>query len=254
MKRATGQIQAGDYDVHVAVLSDDEIGRLGEGINEMAVGLKEKEFITETFGKVVDPRVRDHMLAGHINLGGQVQEVTLLFCDIRGFTPMSDKLAPGQVVELLNLYLERMCRCITAEGGLVNKYIGDAIMAIFGAPLAMDDHADAALRAALRMRTAWVELNTDLTAAGLPNIRIGIGIHTGPVVAGNIGSTSRMEYTVIGDTVNVASRIEGLCKELHHDLIITESTAMNLNDRRVLPAPQSVPIRGKEEPMRVYCV
>jgi adenylate cyclase len=220
----------------------------------MAGGLKEKEYITETFGKVVDPRVRDHLLAGHINLGGQVQEVTILFCDIRGFTPMSEKLAPSQVVELLNLYLERMSRCITAEHGLVNKYIGDAIMAIFGAPLSQADHADAAFRAALKMRTAWAELNADLVAAGLPSIRIGIGIHTGPVVAGNIGSTSRMEYTVIGDTVNVASRIEGLCKELHHDLIITESTAMKLSGQHALPAAQSVQIRGKEEPMRVYRV
>lgn len=254
MKQATGQIQGGDFDIHVAVVSDDEIGRLGEGLNEMAIELKEKEFIKDTFGKMVDPRVRDHLLRGHINLGGQVREVTILFSDIRGFTPMSEKIPPGQVVELLNRYFEYMSPCIAAEHGLVNKYIGDAIMAIFGVPLAMDDHTDAALRAALKMRAACADLNADLSAAGLPNIRIGIGIHTGPVVAGNIGSSSRMEYTVVGDTVNVASRIEGLCKELHHDLIISESTAMGLGEDFALVDSQTVKVRGKEDPIRVYRV
>jgi class 3 adenylate cyclase len=214
--------------------------------------LVEKEFIKDTFGKAVDPRVRDHLLSGHIKLGGELREATILFVDIRGFTPLSEKMKPDQVVALLNRYFEKMTRCIIEEEGLVNRYIGDAILAIFGAPVHMDNHADAAVRAALTMRAARDALNEDMQQEGLPPIYTGIGIHTGPVLAGNIGSSSRMEYTVIGDTVNLASRIEKLCKALGRDFIMSEATAMQLSAAFAPAYLDTVKIQGKQQLIKVF--
>jgi len=216
--------------------------------------LLEKEFIKDTFGRVVDPRVRDYYLSGHVDLGGQVKEATILFVDIRGFTPLSEKMRPDRVVSLLNRYFEKMSRCVAEEDGLVNRYIGDAILAIFGAPISLENHADAAVRAALKMRVARDALNIELEQEGLPIIRTGVGIHTGPVLAGNIGSSTRMEYTVIGDTVNLASRIEKLCKEFPHDIILSEATASRLS-AALAPNPlATVKVPGKEQSIQVFCL
>ncbi len=252
MQQAAAQIQAGNYDQHITVISNDEIGNLGEGLNATAASLREKELIKDTFGRLVDPRVRDYVLAGHLELGGEIRTATILMCDIRGFTTLSEKMRPDQIVAWLNRYLDAMSSCITAEGGLVNKYIGDAILAVFGVPITDPDHAAAAVRAAQRIRKARLILNAELTAADLPAIHNGIGIHTGPVLAGNIGSSSRMEYTVIGDAVNLTSRIESLCKELQHDLLISESTVANLPEEFQPRYLETVTVRGKEQPIRLF--
>lgn len=254
MKMAAERIKRADFEINVSVESTDEIGRLGEAMNDMARGLKEKEFIKETFGKVVDPNVRDYLLKGHVELGGETLVATVLFCDIRGFTTLSEKLLPDMVVSLLNTYFDRMNDCITTEGGVVNKYIGDAVMAIFGAPVRMGDPADAAVAAAHRMLAALDELNAGFEDDGLKPLRIGIGIHTGPVLAGNIGAKSRMEFTVIGDTVNIASRVEGLCKALGHPLLITEATADALHNKARLDFISEEEIRGRSQPIKIYSV
>lgn len=252
MERTAERVQEGDYQVRVEVVSNDEVGSLGEAINDMAAGLQEKEWIKDTFGKVVDPRVRDHLLSGHIALGGEIREVSILFTDIRGFTPTSAQMNPGQVVTWINKYFEQMSQCIVEEGGLVNRYIGDAILAVFGVPLFLDNHAEAATRAALRMRVARDVLNKELVQEGFPSILSGIGIHSGPVLAGNIGSSSRMEYTVIGDTVNVAARVEKLCKDLSHDLILSAAAVAQLG-AHFQPWPLgTVDIRGRDEPLNVF--
>lgn len=249
-------ISAGDYDRTVQIVSNDEIGFLGEKINEMASGLKEKEFIKDTFGKAVDPKVRDHLLKGNISLGGEIKNVTVLFSDIRGFTSVSEQLSPEEIVRWLNRYFNRMSACVNRNGGFVNKFIGDAILAVFGAPAELENQAEKALQAALEMRNALVELNNEFAADNIPNIRIGIGIHSGPVIAGNIGSESRMEYTVIGDTVNTASRLEGLCKEFGKDLIISADVKklISQNFGLSVSAPISVQIRGKTENQEIYFI
>ena len=142
------------------------------------------------------------------------------------------------------------------NGGFVNKFIGDAILAVFGAPAELENQAEKALQAALEMRNALVELNNEFAADNIPNIRIGIGIHSGPVIAGNIGSESRMEYTVIGDTVNTASRLEGLCKEFGKDLIISADVKklISQNFGLSVSAPISVQIRGKTENQEIYFI
>ncbi|MBR6155022.1 MAG: adenylate/guanylate cyclase domain-containing protein, partial [Treponema sp.] len=172
------------------------------------------------------------------------------FCDIRGFTTLSENMAPEKIVSLLNEYFTGLEKCISAHGGVINKYIGDAVMALFGAPIPIKDHAQEAFRASLDMRETLVQMNKDFVAKGFPEIRFGIGLHTGNVLAGNIGAASRMEYTVIGDAVNTASRIEGLCKTYKKDLLISESTASTITEN--LSFVDEAEIRGRTEKVKLY--
>lgn len=252
MKTAVLAIQQGSFNPQLAATSTDELGLLAEGINHMATGLREKEFMKETFGKVVAPAVRDHLLKGNLQLGGEMRVATVLFCDLRGFTALSEQLTPAQVVEMLNIHFDTMSRCIETEGGLINKFIGDAIMAIYNVPLPYADHAARAYRSSLSMLDSLSAMNAGFSARGLPPLKIGIGLHTGEVLAGNIGSSSRLEYTVIGDTVNVASRIEGLCKETGRALLISEATVAEMNQSEALEVLGEFPIRGREKPIRIY--
>lgn len=258
LTEASKRIQGGDYKTRVGIVTSDELGVLADSFNDMADSLSEKEFMRDTFGKVVDPEVRDYLMsrAGKESLGaaldGETREVTVLFCDIRSFTAMSEKMEAAEVVSLLNKYFTALGKCITAHHGIINKYIGDAIMAIFGAPVSSENSAKDAFEAALDMRKALEEVNKDFHAQGLPQLRFGIGIHTGPVFAGTIGASSRMEYTVIGDTVNTASRLESLCKTYTTDLLLSEAAADKLGKTTGLSFVADAQIRGKTEPMKVY--
>ena len=186
-------------------------------------------------------------------LGGETHEVTVLFCDIRSFTAMSEKMSASDVVLLLNKYFTALGKCITAHHGIINKYIGDAIMAIFGAPVQSENSARDAFEAAIDMRKALIEVNKAFKESGFPELRFGIGIHTGPVFAGTIGAENRMEYTVIGDTVNTASRLESLCKTYTKDLLLSESSAEKLGkENSGLSFVADAEIRGKSEPMKIY--
>ena len=255
---ASKRIQSGDYKTRVGVVTSDELGDLADSFNDMADSLAEKEFMRDTFGKIVDPEVRDYLMSGAgkkslgETLGGETREVTVLFCDIRSFTAMSEKMAAAEVVSLLNRYFTALGQCITSHHGIINKYIGDAIMAIFGAPVSLPNSALDAFEAALDMRQTLVKLNKDFKKEGLPELKFGIGIHTGPVFAGTIGAETRMEYTVIGDTVNTASRLESLCKTYSTDLLISESSAEKIGDKDNLKFVAEAEIRGKTEAMKVY--
>ena len=228
-------ISAGNYDSRTIICSNDEMGVLGDAFNGMAASLKEKEFMRDTFGRIVTPQVRDYLLTGNVALGGETRDVTVMFCDIRGFTTLSEQMAPEKIVSFLNEYFTGLEKCIAAHGGVINKYIGDAVMALFGAPVPSEHHAQDAFAAALDMRAELVRMNGSFAKEGLPEIRFGIALHSGPVLAGNIGAANRMEYTVIGDTVNTASRIEGLCKQYHKDLLVSGSTAELLGADRGRP-------------------
>ena len=256
LTEASKRIQKGDYKSRVGIVTSDELGELADSFNDMADSLAEKEFMRDTFGKVVDPEVRDYLMSGAGRaslgeaLGGETREVTVLFCDIRSFTAMSEKMAAAEVVSLLNRYFTALGQCITAHHGIINKYIGDAIMAIFGAPVASQNSAEDAFSAAMDMRKALVQVNKEFIEDGLPELKFGIGIHTGPVFAGTIGAENRMEYTVIGDTVNTASRLESLCKTYTTDLLVSEAAASKL--KTPLEFVTEAQIRGKTEPMKVY--
>lgn len=252
MKSAVLNIEKGLYDIKISTTSSDELGLLGESINEMAASLKEKEFMKETFGKVVDPAVRDYLLSGNIKLGGEICIATILFSDIRGFTALSEKLNPSQIVAMLNTYFETMSHCIVSEGGLINKYIGVAIMAIYNVPITREDHAIKAYQTASKMLDSLSYMNEDFSRKGLPNLKIGIGLHTGEVLAGNIGSSSRLEFTVIGDTVNVASRIESLCKETGKSLLLSNATATLLPKDILLENLGHFQLKGRKEGIEIF--
>ena len=256
LTKAAHRIKDGDYKTRVGVVTADDFGVLADSFNDMADSLAEKEFMRDTFGKVVDPEVRDYLMSGEgkqslgQTLGGQTREVTVLFCDIRSFTAMSEKMQAAEVVSLLNRYFTALGKCITAHHGIINKYIGDAIMAIFGAPVESSNSAQDAFDAALDMRKALVQVNKEFATEGLPELKFGIGIHTGPVFAGTIGAQNRMEYTVIGDTVNTASRLESLCKTYTTDLLISQATAEKID--RDLSFIDDAQIRGKTEAMKIF--
>ena len=259
LTEASKRIQNGDYKSRVGIVTSDELGALADSFNDMADSLAEKEFMRDTFGKIVDPEVRDYLMSGSgkeslgAALGGETREVTVLFCDIRSFTAMSEKMEASEVVQLLNKYFTALGKCIAAHHGIINKYIGDAIMAIFGAPVKSENSARDAFLAALDMRKTLVEVNEDFKKEGFPEVHFGIGIHTGPVFAGTIGAENRMEYTVIGDTVNTASRLESLCKTYTKDLILSEASAEKLGKESAgLSFVADAEIRGKSQPMKLY--
>ncbi|MBR6153232.1 MAG: HAMP domain-containing protein [Treponema sp.] len=249
------EISKGNYEAKTVICSNDEMGLLGDTFNEMSQSLKEKEFMRDTFGKIVTPQVRDYLLNGNVTLGGETVNVTVMFCDIRGFTTLSENMTPEKIVTLLNEYFTGLEECITSNRGVINKYIGDAVMAVFGAPLHSETHAEDAFKASIAMREKLKEMNQSFLKKGLPEIHFGIGLHSGPVLAGNIGASRRMEYTVIGDTVNTASRIEGLCKTFQKDLLISESTASLIKtnpDSTDLAFVAESEIRGRKEKVKLY--
>ncbi len=219
-------------------------------------GEKEKSEIKNVFSKYVSSDVLKLILRDprRVVLGGEEKEVTILFSDIRNFTALSEKISAQELVRMLNTYFTAMTDEILKQKGVLNKYIGDAIMAFWGAPLKDSDQADRALSASLNMLARLNELNKELRKAGDPEINIGIGLYSGRVVAGNIGSDLRFDYTVIGDAVNIASRLESLNKEYKTKIIIGESTTNKLKGNFNLKFLDSVQVKGREERVKIYTI
>jgi class 3 adenylate cyclase len=204
---ATERVAAGDYDVRVEATTRDELGTLADAFNEMTHGLMLKEQYRGVLDKVVSRDIADELLKGEITLGGETRMVTSLFADVRGFTAMTEGMEPQRVVALLNEIMEVASDAVEAEGGVVDKYVGDEIMAVFGVPVSRGGDADRAVRAALAILAAVDGINRIRVARGEPALGVGVGINAGPAVAGNMGSTGRLNYTVLGESVNVASRL-----------------------------------------------
>jgi adenylate cyclase len=186
------------------------------------------------------------------NLGGQSQIVTVLFSDLRGFTSMSEQLQSAEVVEQLNAYLSVMVETIFEHGGTLDKFMGDGIMAYFGAPIIQDDHADRAVRCGMAMMEALDTLNQDREAHGLPALKMGVGIHTGEATLGTIGSPMRREYTAIGDTVNVASRLESMTKAAGVPMLVSETTQAALADTYSFVRTETAQIRGHQRSYETF--
>ena len=241
-----------DYTHVDGVKTGDEMEALASGFNAMVDGLRERDKLRVTMGKYMTQSVMDHVMGGKVELGGELLTVTLLFSDIRSFTSISETMSAQELVKLLNEYFTEMVAVVMEEGGVVDKYIGDAIMAVFGAPVPKADDALRAVRAAVRMRHALAALNEKLVARGVAPIKTGIGLHTGEVVAGNIGSEARMEYTVIGDAVNLASRLETSTKELGTDVLISDDTNALLGDEFETRAVREITVKGRVKPVMVY--
>jgi adenylate cyclase len=252
MTAALKRIKDGHFDTRVSVTTNDELGYVGDAVNEMAHGLGEREFIKETFGKYVSKEVRDEVLSRDIPLDGEYRDVTVLFADLRNFTPLVERTTPQQVVRIINRYFEVMEAAIRDQGGLILQFIGDEIEAVFGAPIVLADHATQALVAAIDMNRGLETVNRDLVEQGHPPLKHGIGIHTGRVVAANIGSPERLSYALVGDTVNVASRLQGVNKQHGTSIILSGETQRRLSRKFALRRLAQTTLKGKSTPVLLF--
>ncbi len=227
---------------------------LGVTMHRFLAEERERERIRKTFESYVAPTVVQEMLKHpeQLRLGGERREITLLFTDIRGFTTMSENLDPEALVKLLHDFLNPMSNIIINQGGTIDKYMGDAIMALFGAPLVQTDHPRHACRAALEMVASLEALNRTWAEEGRPPLKVGVGVNTGPVAVGNMGSDRLFDYTAIGDNVNLASRLEGLNKYYATSILISDSTAKALGNDFILRDVDMVKVKGKVRGVRIH--
>ena len=248
------RIGKGDLKHRIKVRRKDEIGELGRAVNNMAESLELSNFIRSAFRLYVSRQVADQIIGdpeSHLAQSkGQRREVTVMFADIRGFTPLAERLPPEEVVSVLNAYLSFLTEPVFAYDGTLDKFLGDCVMAVFGAPLDQDHHAVRGILAALEMQNGITHLNRDRAAAGLQTVRIGIGVTTGQAIVGNIGSEERLEYTAIGDSVNLASRLEGVACE--GQIIINEEVHRYVRDYVVADKLEPMMVKGKSDPVQAW--
>ncbi|MDQ7057864.1 MAG: adenylate/guanylate cyclase domain-containing protein [Ghiorsea sp.] len=218
------RVQKGDFEGRVSVDRADEVGVLSQAFNHMLEGLEERDRVSSLLGKVVSPEIASELLEKGVELGGEEKEVTVLFSDIRDFTTLCEGQSATAVLSLLNAYLTEMSMIVEQHEGVVDKYIGDALMALFGAPIASDKSTTQAVRAGLAMLDGLKRVNQLFLQQGVSQVDIGIGINTDTVVVGNMGSKNRLNYTVIGDGVNLSSRLEGLTKFYGVKILVNETT------------------------------
>lgn len=251
---AVEKIAQGDLAVSLPATRRDEFGSLERAVNIMVAGLKERQTVKSAFARYVSHQVMDVVLRSGTPPAviGERRKVTILFSDIRGFTTAAERLAPELVVELLNQYFERMVEIIFKYDGTLDKFIGDGVMVIFGAPTDDSRQEEKAVGAAIEMLREVSLLSAAWKQQYGIELRIGIGINTGNAIVGNVGSSKRLEYTAIGDTVNLASRLQAATKEQNASLLFSEFTFQGI--RGVIPASRlgAISIRGKSEPVTVY--
>ena len=249
---AAQSISDGHLNTTVSISGKDEIGKLATAFNQMVQGLLEKERVRDLLGKVVSTEVANKLINEGVELGGEEREVTVLFCDISGFTYLSESCPPTDVVNGLNTFFSGVSRIIESHQGVVDKYIGDAVMAVFGAPLADSNHAENAVRCAVELCEAAQPLLEPLNSGG-KTCDFGVGVHTGTVVAGNVGSTTRLNYTVIGDTVNIASRVERETRNFDTKLLVTKATVEAISSITFVEMGTTI-LKGRTSPVNLFTV
>ena len=248
VRRGTERVAGGDLTVRVPMTGTDEAGRLAGSFNQMVQGLQERERLHEAFGAFVDPSVADRVLAEGPMLEGEDVEVTVLFLDIRAFTAYAERSSAREVVARLNEFFEEVVPVLAKHGGHANKFVGDGLLGVFGAPDRLVDHADRAVAAALEIACLVRE-----RFGG--ELEIGIGLNSGPVVAGTVGGGGHVEFTVIGDAVNTAARVEEATRVTGDDILITEATRCLLTEGSVeVDARPTVELKGKTEEVRLWAV
>jgi class 3 adenylate cyclase len=229
----------------VAVTSGDEIGQLARSFNEMLTGLGERERLRTAFGSYVSPDVAERVMAEGELLEGEDVEVTVMFVDIRDFTPFAERSTARETVTYLNDFFGLVVPIIERHRGHANKFIGDGVMGVFGAPERLPDHASRALAAALEIAAALEERYHG-------SLRVGMGLNSGPVSVGSVGGGGRLEFTVIGDAVNVAARVEQLTRETGDTILLTEAARCLLDGSVELEPRGEAPLKGKSDPVPVY--
>ncbi|EKR92598.1 adenylate/guanylate cyclase catalytic domain protein [Leptospira santarosai str. CBC379] len=252
--QATTEIARGNFKVKIRSTTKDEVGLLTNYFVDMGKGLEEREKVKDALGRFVNKEIAEMVLKHELTLGGERKMCAIFFSDIRSFTSISEKLQPEEVVEFLNEYMTEMVHCVNETHGIVDKFIGDAIMATWGAAKTSDKDAENAVNGSLMMREALLKFNQGRGGEKKPIIQIGCGLNYGPVIAGQIGSEQRLEYTVIGDAVNLASRVEALNKPFGTDILITQNLLDHVPDIFNVEKMQSIKVKGKEEPQVIYAV
>jgi adenylate cyclase len=236
-------VRAGDYDARVPVVTSDELGELSHDFNLMALGLAEREHMREAFGTYLDRDIVPIILSGRFPREGVAVTVSIMFVDVRGFTSFAERSDATEVVAALNGLFEVMVPIVAAHGGHVDKFLGDGLLAVFGAPEGYADHADRAVRAGLEIARAINVPDAEL--------RVGVGINTGRVVAGSIGGAGRLNFSVIGDAVNVSARVEAATRDTGDDVLITSATRDALTHPLPLVSRGTVPLKGKTAPVEI---
>ncbi len=254
LARGTGEVMAGNYDFKVESGAKDEVGQLGRAFNHMVDGLKEKEQIRNLLGKYVHPAIISDIMSDpeHLKLGGERKVQTLLFSDIVGFTTISEGLEAEQLVSFLNEYLGAMSIEIGSADGILDKYLGDGIMAFWGPPFVTDDFETKACLAAIGMQARLRELRESWIDRGLPAIEMRVGLATGEVIVGNIGSELSQDYTCIGDAVNLASRLESVNRIYGTAICIDAATRDRAGDTIVTREIDTIQVRGRQEKTRIF--
>lgn len=252
LTRGVARVAAGDLSQALPVRSRDEIGRLTDAFNEMLTGLRQRDFIRDTFGRYVSPEVVQALLESPegLRFGGEKRVITVLMSDLRGYTRFAEQGDPAWVMDVLNGYLARMTDIIVEHGGTINEFMGDGIVAVFGAPVAHGDHAERAAAAALGMQRAMVSINDSHAARGLPRFEMGIGLNTGEAVVGNIGSEQRAKYAVVGAAVNLAARVESAT--VGGQIFMSAGTYARIRDLADVADTLSVELKGLAEPLTLY--
>lgn len=246
LRDATRRVGAGDLSVRVPVVCTDETGELSASFNAMVAGLEERERLRDAFGTFVDPSLTERVLSEGTDLRGEEVDVSVLFLDVRGFTPFAERAPAHEVVATLNELYEAVVPVIVRHGGHANKFVGDGLLAVFGAP---ERHADHAARAVAAAREI-----AQLAGQGVDGrLRVGVGVNSGRVVVGTIGGGGRRDFTVIGDPVNTAARVEAATRLTGDDILITETTLRALGpEGDDFEERSSAPLKGKTESVRLY--
>jgi adenylate cyclase len=246
LQQATGRVAGGDLSTRVPVAGSDETGALTRAFNGMVVGLEERERLRDAFGTFVDPALAERVAQQGTDLRGDELEVSIVFMDVRGFTTLSEKAAAREVVSKLNALYDIVVPVILRHGGHANKFLGDGLLAVFGAPDRHDDHADRAVAAAL-------EIAERINDGASGELRVGLGVNSGTVVVGTIGGGGRLDFTVIGDAVNTAARVEAATRQTGDDLLITADTRDRLRSAECAWQERPpMPLKGKSQPVAIY--
>jgi class 3 adenylate cyclase len=254
LSAAASKVAAGDLQVAVRGDRRDELGELARRFNAMVQGLREREVAKDALGRYLSPEMAHDLVTAQstVSLQGQRRVLTILFCDVAGFTSISERLEPEALVGLLNSYLDQMVRVLLKHGAYVDKFEGDAIMAFWNAPREAADHARRACLAVLEMQAAAAALSAQWEAKGMPQFKVRYGLHTGVAIVGNMGATDKINYTAIGDSVNLASRLEGANKQYQTQLLISEDTWAAARDAIEARELDVVKVKGKQRGVRVF--
>ncbi|MCJ8313527.1 MAG: HAMP domain-containing protein [Saccharospirillaceae bacterium] len=251
LKQGAKKIEQGQYDFNIDIPQQDELGNLAQQFNAMAKGLAERGQVRSLLGKVVSPAIAEQLINNGVELGGETRQVTILFSDIRNFTSMCEAQSAEDIILTLNKLLTVFSHVIDSHQGVIDKYIGDAVMALFGAPIEDDQQAQHAVLAALALYEKLADINQELVNEGIPKIGLGIGINTDAVVAGNMGSSNRLNYTVIGDGVNLSARLEGLTKFYKVPILVSKQTVA-LCPNIVFREIDCVKVKGKNQGIHIF--